>query len=141
MKTRLLSLTAAAALSVFSAASFADSAVMNDVAQGFEAQTGKEIYESVCISCHMAGGKGAVGSAQFPAFANNMRLMAGEYPAHIVLYGQKGMPGFGNYLNDNQIAEIVNYIRTNFGNEFKADFTAEKVANMRTPDADYGTLD
>ena len=33
MKTRLLSLTAAAALSVFSAASFADSAVMNDVAR------------------------------------------------------------------------------------------------------------
>lgn len=47
MKTRLLSLTAATALSVFSAASFADSAVMSDVSQGFEAQTGKEIYEGL----------------------------------------------------------------------------------------------
>lgn len=138
---KIFTFAAAAAFSAFSTVSFADTAVMNSVATGIEAQTGKEIYETVCISCHMAEGKGAQGAAQFPAFENNMRLIAGEYPAHIVLYGQKGMPGFGNYLDDNQVAEIVNYIRTHFGNEFAADFTAEKVAKMRTPDADYGTLD
>lgn len=139
---KLLTFFAAATFSLSSAVSLADTAVMNAVTTEIEAQTGKEIYETVCISCHMAEGKGAKGAtAQFPAFANNMRLMAGEYPAQIVLYGQKGMPGFGNYLNDSQVAEIVNYIRTHFGNEFDADFTAEKVAEMRTPDADYGSLD
>ncbi|GAA5084342.1 MULTISPECIES: c-type cytochrome [Paenalcaligenes] len=141
MKKSLLSLGLASVLSVVSVASFADSAVMNDVTTGIEAKTGKEIYQTVCISCHMAEGKGAKGAGQFPAFANNMRLMAAEYPAYIVLYGQKGMPGFGNYLDDDQIAAIVNYIRTSFGNDFKPDFTPEQVAKMRKPDADYGTLD
>ena len=51
------------------------------------------------------------------------------------------MPGFGNYLDDDQVAAIVNYIRTSFGNDFKPDFTPEQVAKMRKPDADYGTLD
>ena len=141
MRKYIFNWMAAATLSVFSVASFADSAVMSDATSGIEAQTGQEIYETVCISCHMAEGKGAKGAGEFPAFANNMRLMAAQYPAYIVLYGQKGMPGFGNYLNDDQVAEIVNYIRTHFGNEYEADFTAEKVAEMRKPDADYGSLD
>lgn len=138
---KLLTLTAAVTLSVFSGISFADTAVMNEVTTGIKVQTGQEIYETVCLSCHMAEGKGAQGAGQFPALANNINLTAGGYPAHIVLYGQKGMPGFGNYLDDNQIAAIVNYIRTHFGNDFSPDFTAENVAEMRTPDADYGTLD
>lgn len=141
MKKDLFSWVAVAALSVFSVASFADSAVMSDATSGIEAQTGKEIYETVCIACHMAEGKGAKGAGEFPALANNMRLMAPQYPAHIVLYGQKGMPGFGGYFDDNQVAEIVNYIRTHFGNEYEGDFTAEQVAQMRQPDADYGSLD
>lgn len=146
----------ATALSVFSAFSFADSAndstndsaAMNSVSAGLEAptgieaQTGKEIYETICISCHMAEGKGAQGAtARFPAFENNPSLAAGGYPAYVVLYGQKGMPGFGNYFNDNQVAAIVNYIRTHFGNEFEPAFSAAEVAEMRKPDADYGTLD
>lgn len=132
----------AAALSVFSTLSMADSAVMNSASTGIEAQTGQEIYETVCISCHMAEGKGAQGAtAQFPAFENNPSLAAGGYPAYVVLYGQKGMPGFGNYFNDTQVAAIVNYIRTHFGNEFEPAFTAADVAEMRQPDADYGTLD
>lgn len=141
MKKHVFNWMAAATLSVFSVASFADSAVMTDATSGIEAQTGQEIYETVCISCHMAEGKGAKGAGQFPALADNMRLMAAEYPAYIVLYGQKGMPGFGNYFDDNQVASIVNYIRTHFGNEYEGNLTAEKVAEMRKPDADYGSLD
>lgn len=141
MKKHIFSWVVGAMLSVFSVAGFADSAVMTDATQGIQAQTGQEIYETVCISCHMAEGKGAKGAGQFPAFANNMRLMAAEYPAYIVLYGQKGMPGFGSYLDDSQVAEIVNYIRTHFGNEYEGDFSPEKVAQMRKPDADYGGLD
>ena len=56
MKKSLLSLGLASVLSVVSVASFADSAVMNDVTTGIEAKTGKEIYQTVCISCHMAEG-------------------------------------------------------------------------------------
>ena len=139
--SQLFKWVAVATFTVFSSACLADSAVMNSATTEIAAKTGKDIYDTVCISCHMAEGKGAQGAAEFPAFANNMRLMAAEYPAYIVLYGQKGMPGFGRYFNDNQVVEIVNYIRTHFGNEFNADLTAEKVANMRKPNADYGTLD
>lgn len=141
MKKHLFSGAAVAALSVFSVTAFADTAVISDATSSIEAQTGQEIYETVCLACHMAEGKGAKGAGEFPAFTDNMRLMAPQYPAHIVLYGQKGMPGFGAYFDDNQVAEIVNYIRTHFGNEYEDDFTAEQVAQMRQPDADYGSLD
>lgn len=141
MKKTLVSLAAAAALSVVSAVSFADSAVMNDVTEGAQMKTGKEIYTQLCAACHMADGSGGVGAGKFPAFKDNMRLMAAQYPMHIVLYGQKGMPGFGKYFSDEQVAEVVNYLRTNFGNKFEADVKPEDVAKLRSDDvADYGDL-
>ena len=94
-------------------------------------QDGKSIYEGVCQGCHMAGGKGAAGAGMYPALANNPRLEAAGYPAAIILNGQKAMPPLGQYFDDRQIAEIVNYIRTHFGNRYTDKMTAAEVKTMR----------
>jgi mono/diheme cytochrome c family protein len=67
----------------------------------------------------MPSGEGAVGAGNYPALAKNEKLEAGGYPVFIIVNGQKGMPGFGEYLNDAQIAAVVNYVRTHFGNDYQ----------------------
>ena len=97
----------------------------------FPLQDGKSIYEGVCQGCHMAGGKGAAGAGMYPALANNPKLEVAGYPAAIIINGQKAMPPLGQYFDDRQIAEIVNYIRTHFGNRYTDKMTAGEVKTMR----------
>jgi mono/diheme cytochrome c family protein len=110
----------------------------------FSETTGKEIYEGICQGCHMPDGKGAVaqGSAPlgYPALAGNPKLAAGAYPAMVVTRGQKAMPQFGTQLSDTQIANVVNYIRTEFGNKFTTAITPAQVAPLRPKSADTGTV-
>jgi mono/diheme cytochrome c family protein len=95
-------------------------------------QTGKGLYEAVCASCHMPEGQGAVGAGAYPALAGNPALEYAEYPVYIVVHGQKAMPPLGSIMNDEQIAAVVNYIQTSFGNEFSENpATAEMVAETR----------
>lgn len=97
----------------------------------FPMQDGKSIYEHVCQGCHMPGGKGAVGAGAYPALAQNPKLEEGGYPAAIIIQGQKAMPSFGAFFSDNQVAEVVNYIRTHFGNHYSGRVTAAEVKLMR----------
>ena len=41
------------------------------------------------------------------------------------------MPGFGWRLNDQQVADVVNFIRTSWGNTAKTSVTAKDVAEVR----------
>lgn len=84
----------------------------------YEQQTGKEIYESICQGCHMPNARGATGAGSYPALADDPRLQSGLYPVTRVLYGSKAMPSFGDALSDVQVAEVVNYVRTHFGNHY-----------------------
>ncbi len=97
----------------------------------FPMQDGKAIYEGVCQGCHMPGGKGAAGAGAYPALAANPRLEGSAYPAVFIINGQGAMPPFGQLLDDRQIVEVVNYIRTNFGNRYKDKITAAEVKAMR----------
>ncbi len=110
----------------------------------FSETTGKEIYEGVCQGCHMPDGKGAVaqGSAPlgYPALAGNAKLTAGAYPAMVVVRGQKAMPQFGTQLSDEQVANVVNYIRTEFGNKFATPITPAQVKVVRPVRTDAGTV-
>ncbi len=93
---------------------------------------GKAIYNAICVACHMPEGQGAIGAAKYPALAGNENLLAADYPVYIVVHGQKAMPPLGDMLDDAQIAAVVNYIRTNFGNRFTdGPATAESVAAAR----------
>ena len=41
------------------------------------------------------------------------------------------MPAFGDYLTDAQVVEVVNYVRSHFGNEYKDALTQAEVARLR----------
>lgn len=101
-------------------------------------QGGEAVYNAVCAGCHMPDGEGAVGAGEYPALADNRLLEAPAYTVTLVVHGQGGMPPFGGLLDDEQIADVVNYIRSHFGNDFvDGDFgeaTAGEVARTREQD-------
>jgi len=97
----------------------------------FEQTAGADIYKGVCQGCHMPDARGASGAGAYPALARDRNLEVAAYPVAIVLHGRKAMPGFENYLTDEQIANVVNYIRGSFGNHFRGKVTPADVKAMR----------
>lgn len=96
-------------------------------------KNGEEVYVMMCQVCHMPGGKGAVGAASFPALANNPRLGTAAYPIYIIEKGKGGMPWFRESLTPAQVASVVTYLRTHFGNDFPEPVTAAEVEAIRAP--------
>ena len=95
-------------------------------------QGGETLYRSVCAACHMANGEGAnTGAGFFPDLRKNQKLAAGAYPALVVVNGLHGMPPFGAWMDDQQIADVVNYIRTHFGNQYTDAVTPQSVGALR----------
>ena len=94
-------------------------------------QTGEDLFKNICQGCHMPDAKGAIGAGAYPALASNPRLAAAIYPITVVLHGQRAMPPFGEALTDEQIASVLNYVRTNFGNRYKDLITPSAVHARR----------
>lgn len=93
---------------------------------------GKVIYERICQGCHMADGSGGKQSpGVYPAVASNPKLAAKAYPAVLVVNGLGAMPSFGTMLSDEQIAAVVNYLRTSFGNRYGDAMAAAEVKALR----------
>ena len=90
----------------------------------FSEPSGEKIYRRVCAGCHMADAKGATGAGTYPSLAANKNLASAGYPLAFVLHGRNGMPAIGRMLTDAQVAEVVNYVRGNFGNKYKDKITA-----------------
>lgn len=100
--------------------------------QMFPEQGGAAIYKGVCQACHMPDARGGVGAGSYPALARNSKLAVAGYPVSVVVNGQKAMPAFiGSKLTDQQIADVVNYIRTHFGNHYSDAVTAADVKAVR----------
>jgi mono/diheme cytochrome c family protein len=97
----------------------------------FQEQTGEALYKAICQGCHMPDAMGAVGAGAFPALAGDAKLGAAGYPIVVVLNGQKAMPPFGWALNDEQVAAVVNYVRSHFGNDYPEELSAEDVNAAR----------
>jgi len=97
----------------------------------FSQRGGAVLYRAICQGCHMADGTGATGAGSFPALANNLKLAAAGYPIFRVLYGRGAMPPFKDQLDDQQVCDIVTYIRMSFGNSYPDKVTAEQVTMMR----------
>jgi mono/diheme cytochrome c family protein len=95
--------------------------------------TGAQVYQSVCQACHMQDGKGGSGAATIPALAKNPRLAAAAYPIMVVSKGKGAMPGFADLLSDAQMANVITYVRGNFGNSFTKPVTEAEVARMAHP--------
>ncbi len=105
---------------------------------------GGEIYRQICAGCHMPDARGAVGAGYYPALAADRALAPKEYAARVVVFGRKNMPAFGAkravgffyppvVLSPEQIASVVNYVRSHFGNGYKDGVTAADVARLDTP--------
>ena len=106
--------------------------------------SGAEIYRSICQGCHMPDGKGAMGAGRYPALAGDGSLAATQFRAMTLLEGRRNMPAFGGTgdvglffsvptLNDEQIAAVINYVRSSFGNHFKGQITVAEVKALRRP--------
>jgi mono/diheme cytochrome c family protein len=97
----------------------------------FTESTGEELFASACQGCHMPDGKGAVGAGTYPSLANDSNLEAGSYPVHVVVSGQRAMPPVGAMMSDAQVAVVVNYVRTHFGNQYRDAVSADDVKLAR----------
>ncbi len=92
------------------------------------ASDGAKVYQTNCSSCHQATGAGVPGT--FPPLAGNP-VVTGDPKTviHIVKYGLSGkinvkgttyngqMPAWGTQLSNADIANVVTYIRTSWGNK------------------------
>jgi mono/diheme cytochrome c family protein len=97
----------------------------------FSEAGGEELYANVCQACHMPDGKGAIGAGTYPALAGDKALEAAGYPVYVVVNGQHGMPPVGMMMTDDQVAAVVNYVRTHFGNDYRDAVTAADVKAVR----------
>ena len=97
----------------------------------FVEMTGEELFANVCQGCHMPDAAGAIGAGSYPSLAGNSNLEAAGYPILIVVNGRRGMPPFGDMMTDGQVAAVVNYLRTHFGNNYQDVVTARDVRDAR----------
>ena len=90
---------------------------------------GQQIYEEICQGCHMSAAQGALGAGHFPALAKDGTLASRQYMAITLLMGRRNMPAFGAKhaigfggapatLSEEQIAAVINYVRSHFGNHY-----------------------
>jgi mono/diheme cytochrome c family protein len=97
----------------------------------FVPRDGEVLYRTSCQGCHMPTGEGAIGAGAYPALARSSKLRTRRYPVYVVVNGSKAMPPFGNLLDDEQVAAVVNYTRTHFGNDYKDSVSAADVKAAR----------
>jgi mono/diheme cytochrome c family protein len=102
---------------------------------------GKRVFNRTCITCHQATGLGVPGV--YPPLAGSEWAQGPEDRViHIVLYGLTGpirvkdkdfdnsMASLGTTLKDDDIANALTYVRSEWGNNAPA-VTAEAVAKVR----------
>ena len=125
--------TMSAALLLLSLPAYAQGAGEPAFSPGYRfiEKTGEQLFANVCRGCHMSDGKGATGAGTYPSLAGNHNLEARGYPVAVIVNGQRGMPAFGTMMSDDQVAAVVNYLRTHFDNKYRDTVTAEDVKIVR----------
>jgi mono/diheme cytochrome c family protein len=111
---------------------------MNDSRQYLQ-DPGKEIYADFCIQCHGANGKGD--GIKIPPLAGSDWLTKKRKESlHAVKFGQNGeivvnnkkfnnnMPTMG--LSNQEIADVMNYVMTSWGNKQKKKITEKEVEGI-----------
>lgn len=100
---------------------------------------GQELYNDLCITCHLASGEGVEGV--FPPLANSDYLknnqdlsikaikygMSGEIIVNGVSYNGVMTP---QGLSAQEVADVMNYINNSWGNKFGPEVTSEKVTKI-----------
>ena len=118
-----------------------DPAVADALWNGDDSKRGAAVYIDNCAACHRTDGNGY--KRVFPALAGNPVLQSEDPTSliHIVLKGGTlpathtapstfTMPAFDWRLSDQEVADVVNFIRTSWGNK-GGDVTAKEVKALR----------
>ena len=105
-----------------------DPAVADALWNGDDSKRGAAVYIDNCAACHRTDGNGY--TRVFPALAGNPVLQSEDPTSliHIVLKGATlpathtapstfTMPAFDWRLSDQEVADVVNFIRTSWGNQ------------------------
>jgi len=104
------------------------------------ANPGQGIYMKYCMACHQASGSGVPG--MYPTLQKTdwvhgdksrlIGLLLNGQQGEIMVNGQvfRGVMPKHQYLTDEQIADVLTYVRSNFGNSADA-VLPEEVANIR----------
>lgn len=117
-----------------------------ELIKGSVNQPGSLVYMNSCSGCHRIDGKGY--AKTFPTLAGNSAVLSDDPSSliNIVLYGGKTpvtkdsitgltMPDFAWRLDDQQVADVVSFIRNSWGNQ-ASKVKAEDVARLRKQAAD-----
>lgn len=120
----------------------APAAVAGTTAASYDPAKGKALFSANCAVCHQESGEGLPGA--FPPLKGNKAVNDDDASQHIlaVLHGVEGvvidgvhydsqMPPFAGSLSDAEIADIIDYERSSWGNHGKP-VTAKDVAAVRT---------
>lgn len=115
-----------------------------------DAEAGKTVYARVCFACHQLTGLGLPGA--FPPLAGAEPVAGSpERLIRIVLHGLQGpitvkgatytnvMPPHGPQLKDQEIADVLTYVRGAWGNA-AAGVTVEAVSRLRATEKDRTTM-
>jgi mono/diheme cytochrome c family protein len=97
----------------------------------FIQQDGQSLYAGVCAACHMPNAMGGSGAGYYPALAKNEKLESSAYPVTMVVNGSKAMPSFKDQMTDAQIAAVVTYVRSHFGNNYSDPVSPDEVKQVR----------
>jgi len=105
-----------------------------------KADSGKAIYTNKCMSCHQVDGSGVPGT--YPPLQKSAWVSGDKIRLiNVVLNGLEGeiivndetyinsMPKL-DYLTDNQIAQVLTFVRQNFNNS-AGEVISEEVAKLR----------
>lgn len=103
---------------------------------------GKAVYGRICASCHLGTGKGVPGNNIPPLAGSEIVNGDPQKPIAIVLHGFRGpivrggvningqMASWKDQLSDQDIADVLTYVRSNFGNSGAA-VTPDEVKTLR----------
>jgi mono/diheme cytochrome c family protein len=121
-----------------------DKQVADALWKGDDSKPGASVYIDNCAACHRTDGHGY--TRVFPALAGNPVVQTADPTSliHIVLAGGTlpattsapsnfTMPAYAWRLDDQQVAAVVNFIRTSWGN-LGGEVTAKDVSKLRTSD-------
>jgi nicotinate dehydrogenase subunit B len=84
--------------------------------------TGARLYQGACAVCHEVGGLPLFGSRPSLALNSNLHSTMPDNLIQVILHGVTEpassdlgyMPGFGDHMSDDQVAELVGYLRQQF---------------------------
>lgn len=114
--------------------------IIKDRIEPEDSKIGQKTYNQYCMACHQSNGMGT--SGRFPPLGGTDWVTGDKKRlVKIILNGMEGaievngetydglMPQH-SFLSDDQIADVLSYIRTNFGNK-SSNVTAEEVEKIR----------